>query len=219
MGCGRRWRRHAATDVRLIAADNDPKLAEKQRKAEEEKRKAEERRKKQQEAREQLAKEEAEFKAKGAATTKVTLAERARDREAERRRLEAEREKRALDDAKVVYVDPAAPIPENTNRSVEVAVDARSLDAALAQLDLDASSADTSSTSDNPTKRMRAAYAAFEEKNLQRLRDENPSLRLQQVKQLLWDEWQKDDSNPVRQQKLQEEAARLADKRAFKAGQ
>lgn len=208
-----------------MPADNDPKLAEKQRKAEEEKRKAEERRKKQQEARDQLAKEEAEFKSKGAAATKVTLAERARDREAERRKLEAEREKRALDDAKVVFVDPEAPIPENTNRTVEVAVDARTLDAALAQLELDASAdtstsaAATASTSDNPTKRMRAAFAAFEEKNLQRLRDENPSLRLQQVKQLLWDEWQKDDSNPMRQQKLQEEAARLADKRAFKAGQ
>jgi hypothetical protein len=208
--------------------DNNPKLLEKQRKADEEKRKAEERRRKQQEAREQLAKEEAEFKSKGSqAATKVTLAERARDREAERARLEAERERREREQANVVVLDLDAPIPENTNRSVEIVVAARSVDAALEQFDRHASTASTADTASpapalsedrNPEKRLKAAFAAYEEKNLQRLRDENPSLRLQQVKNMLWEDWQKAPENPLVQQRNAEQAARLNEKRAHKDG-
>jgi hypothetical protein len=63
---------------------------------------------------------------------------------------------------------------------------------------------------------MKAAFAAYEDKNLPRLRDENPSLRLQQVKQMLWDEWQKSSENPLVQQRNAEQAARSNEKRAFK---
>jgi hypothetical protein len=153
----------------------------------------------------------------------VTLAERARDREAERARLEAERERRERELSRVVVLDPDAPIPENLNRAVETVVAARSVDAALEQFDRHAASS-TASTADapappddrHPETRMKAAFAAYEEKNLQRLRDENPSLRLQQVKQMLWDEWQKSPENPLVQQRNAEQAARLNEKRAFK---
>jgi len=44
---------------------------------------------------------------------------------------------------------------------------------------------------------MKAAYTAFEEKNLPRLRKENPNMRLSQVKQLLHREWLKSPENPL----------------------
>lgn len=51
----------------------------------------------------------------------------------------------------------------------------------------------------HPEKRMKAAYASFEEKELPRLKAENPNLRLSQLKQLLRKEWQKSPDNPMNQ--------------------
>lgn len=51
----------------------------------------------------------------------------------------------------------------------------------------------------HPEKRMKAAWTAFEAENLQRLKIENPTLRLSQVKQLLRKEWMKSPSNPSNQ--------------------
>jgi hypothetical protein len=48
----------------------------------------------------------------------------------------------------------------------------------------------------HPEKRMRAAYLEFEEENLERLKKENPNMRLSQIKQLLKKEWQKSPKNP-----------------------
>lgn len=49
----------------------------------------------------------------------------------------------------------------------------------------------------HPEKRMRAAYLEFEEENLERLKKENPNMRLSQIKQLLKKEWQKSPKNPM----------------------
>jgi hypothetical protein len=43
---------------------------------------------------------------------------------------------------------------------------------------------------------MRAAYLEFEEENLERLKNENPNMRLSQIRQLLKKEWQKSPKNP-----------------------
>jgi Coiled-coil domain-containing protein 124 /Oxs1 len=51
----------------------------------------------------------------------------------------------------------------------------------------------------HPEKRMKAAYAAFEEERLPELKAEHPNMRLSQVKQLLWKEWLKSPRNPVNQ--------------------
>ena len=51
----------------------------------------------------------------------------------------------------------------------------------------------------HPEKRMKAAYAAFEERELPKLKEENPNLRLSQLKQLLRKEWQKSPDNPMNQ--------------------
>lgn len=51
----------------------------------------------------------------------------------------------------------------------------------------------------HPEKRLKAAYTAFEAENLPRLRAENPSMRLSQVKQLMNKEWMKSPNNPINQ--------------------
>lgn len=46
---------------------------------------------------------------------------------------------------------------------------------------------------------MKAAYNAFEDKRLAELKIENPTLRLSQLKQLVFKEWQKSPENPLNQ--------------------
>lgn len=49
----------------------------------------------------------------------------------------------------------------------------------------------------HPEKRMKAAYAAYEERKLKELKVEHPSLRLTQLKQMIFKEWQKSPENPL----------------------
>lgn len=58
---------------------------------------------------------------------------------------------------------------------------------------------DSNEIDKHPEKRMKAAYNAFEEINLPRLKAENPGLRLSQLKQLIWKEWLKSPQNPTNQ--------------------
>ena len=54
----------------------------------------------------------------------------------------------------------------------------------------------------HPEKRMKAAYLAYEEVNLPRLKAENPNLRLSQLKQMLKKDWNKSPENPLNQRLL-----------------
>lgn len=54
-------------------------------------------------------------------------------------------------------------------------------------------------TDRHPERRMKAAFAAFEEANMPRLKQENPNMRLSQLKQLLKKEWTKSPENPLNQ--------------------
>lgn len=51
----------------------------------------------------------------------------------------------------------------------------------------------------HPEKRMKAAYNAFEERRLKELKMESPTLRLSQLKQMIFKEWQKSPENPLNQ--------------------
>lgn len=51
----------------------------------------------------------------------------------------------------------------------------------------------------HPERRMRAAFTAFEEAQLPRLKQENPNMRLSQLKQLLKKEWLRSPENPMNQ--------------------
>ncbi|KAF4110218.1 hypothetical protein G5714_009470 [Onychostoma macrolepis] len=87
------------------------------------------------------------------------------------------------------------PLEENVNRIVpeEGTVEARTIEDAISVLstkeDLDR----------HPERRMKAAYAAFEEANMARLKMENPNMRLSQLKQQLKKEWTKCPENPLNQ--------------------
>uniref|UniRef100_A0A671PL70 Coiled-coil domain containing 124 n=1 Tax=Sinocyclocheilus anshuiensis TaxID=1608454 RepID=A0A671PL70_9TELE len=87
------------------------------------------------------------------------------------------------------------PLEENVNQIVpeEGTMEARTIEDAIAVLstkeDLDR----------HPERRMKAAYAAFEEANMARLKMENPNMRLSQLKQQLKKEWTKSPENPLNQ--------------------
>lgn len=51
----------------------------------------------------------------------------------------------------------------------------------------------------HPERRVKAAYAAYEDKRLPELRKEHPGLRLQQIKNLVFKEFQKSPENPMNQ--------------------
>ncbi|KAI8806181.1 hypothetical protein BJ742DRAFT_817822 [Cladochytrium replicatum] len=55
----------------------------------------------------------------------------------------------------------------------------------------------------HPEKRMKSAWAAFEERELPLLKAENPSLRLTQLKQMLQKKWKKSPENPLNQSHVQ----------------
>ncbi|XP_008574922.1 PREDICTED: coiled-coil domain-containing protein 124 [Galeopterus variegatus] len=87
------------------------------------------------------------------------------------------------------------PLEENVNRRVleEGSVEARTVEDAIAVLSV-AEEADR-----HPERRMRAAFTAFEEAQLPRLKQENPNMRLSQLKQLLKKEWLRSPDNPMNQ--------------------
>lgn len=90
------------------------------------------------------------------------------------------------------------PLEENPNQQMaalmaaEGAVEARSVEDAIAVLNVAGTPVDR-----HPEKRMKAAYSAFEERELPRLKQENPNMRLSQLKQLLKKDWMKSPENPM----------------------
>lgn len=52
----------------------------------------------------------------------------------------------------------------------------------------------------HPEKRMKAAFAAFEDRELPLMRKEFPGLKRSQLKERLWKQWQKSDENPMNQE-------------------
>ncbi|KAL1773094.1 hypothetical protein HispidOSU_018533 [Sigmodon hispidus] len=90
------------------------------------------------------------------------------------------------------------PLEENLNRRLqdEGSVEARTIEDAIAVLSV-AEDADR-----HPERRMRAAFTAFEEIQLPRLKQENPNMRLSQLKQLLKKEWLRSPDNPMNQRAL-----------------
>lgn len=85
-------------------------------------------------------------------------------------------------------------IEENVNRIFLEGEHARSVDEAIGLLSIKDPEVDM-----HPEKRMKAAYLAFEEKYLPVLKQENPNLRLSQLKQLLKKDWSKSPENPLNQ--------------------
>ncbi|NP_001086949.1 coiled-coil domain-containing protein 124-B [Xenopus laevis] len=87
------------------------------------------------------------------------------------------------------------PLEENVNRRVleEGEVEARTVEDAIAALSIG------KELDRHPERRMKAAFTAFEEINMPLLKQENPNMRLSQLKQLLKKEWMKSPENPMNQ--------------------
>ncbi|XP_076583391.1 coiled-coil domain-containing protein 124 [Chaetodon auriga] len=89
-----------------------------------------------------------------------------------------------------------APLEENVNRIIpdEGTIEARTIEDAIAALSTEPVDLDH-----HPERRMKAAFAAYEEANMPRLKKENPNMRLSQLKQQLKKEWMKAPENPLNQ--------------------
>ena len=144
-------------------------------------------------AKELLAQEEAELGGKSGASSKKTHAQIAADLESKR----------------VSQLSAAAPLPKGVtegplldlnpnhelrHRQLKGEMDARTVDEAIAVLSVSKEPIDK-----HPEKRLKAAYTAFEEREMPRLKAENSNLRLSQLKQLLRKEWMKSPENPMNQ--------------------
>jgi len=79
---------------------------------------------------------------------------------------------------------------------------ASGLDAALEALALTGTGGGVSNKDidRHPERRVKAAYASYEDRRLPEIRKEQPGLRLQQYKQLLFKEFQKSPENPMNQE-------------------
>lgn len=91
------------------------------------------------------------------------------------------------------FLDFNKDTPELSASGIDSALDALALtgkDGGVLSKDIDR----------HPERRMKAAYAAFEEQRLPELKQENPGLRLQQLKNLVHKEFQKSPQNPMNQQ-------------------
>lgn len=84
------------------------------------------------------------------------------------------------------------PIEENINRIEVDGLEARTITEAISVLSTKEVEEDK-----HPEKRMKAAYASYEAVNLPRLKEENPTLKLSQLKQILRRDWAKAPENPL----------------------
>lgn len=87
------------------------------------------------------------------------------------------------------------PLEENVNRLEVEGLEARNVDEAISALSV----SDDSQFDRHPEKRVKAAYTEFEDSRLPVLKQENPNMRLSQLKQMLKKEWMKSPENPLNQ--------------------
>ncbi|XP_070505824.1 coiled-coil domain-containing protein 124-B [Chironomus tepperi] len=168
--------------------DDDKNLAKKQeKKAEEERKKAELLRKKA-EAKALLEQEEKSIKvAAKIPQSKMTRAQ-----------IDLEVEKRNKNIESLVHkndkpvVPKVAPIEENLNRVMFDVHVASTVDEAIKVLKVGDSEEDK-----HPEKRMKAAFKAYEEAQMPIIKAENPTLKLSQLKQIIFKNWQKAPENPL----------------------
>jgi hypothetical protein len=83
----------------------------------------------------------------------------------------------------------------NTNRDDSI-IEARSVEDAIAKISV----ADNSLLPDkHPERRLKAAFKAFEEAELPRLKEDKPGLTHTQYKDMIWKLWKKSPDNPLNQ--------------------
>jgi hypothetical protein len=127
--------------------------------------------------------------AKTATANKVTKAQIEAQKRKEQQLRKEEDERKRLEAQKIVVADE---LTENVNQIVIEGDTARNVEEAIAVL-----TNDSPAVEKHPEKRVKAAYAEFESRRLPQLKEEKPTLRLSQLKQVLKKEWQKSPENPL----------------------
>ncbi|CAL1278906.1 unnamed protein product [Larinioides sclopetarius] len=163
--------------------DDDKHVVRKQQRKEEREKKNQEKQEKKLLSKMVYEEEMNSIKPAKSAPAKVTRAEIAKNAE-----------KSANDKPKRELLHDETPLEENVNRLQVEGEVARSVDDAIAVLSIGNEKVDL-----HPEKRVKAAYQAFEERNLPILKAENPNLRLSQLKQMLKKDWMKSPENPLNQ--------------------
>lgn len=85
---------------------------------------------------------------------------------------------------------------------------ASTIDDALVLLESSTRSAESVTLERHPERRLRAAYAAFEARELPRLKADEPGLRHSQLKERLFRKWQKSPENPYNQSHVSHQTSR-----------
>ncbi|XP_023949691.2 coiled-coil domain-containing protein 124 [Bicyclus anynana] len=168
--------------------DSDDRLKKKQQKKEDQEKKRQEQLQKKAESKALLEKEMESIKGK-TATQPLAKVTRAQITQMKEKNVKTDPEKPVP--ARVVIEEP--PLVENLNRLQIDGEVAQTVDEALSILN------EKSDGDRHPEKRLKAAFTTFEEVTLPRLKAENPTLRLSQLKQLLRKEWLKSPQNPLNQ--------------------
>ncbi|XP_076105258.1 coiled-coil domain-containing protein 124-A-like [Mytilus galloprovincialis] len=168
--------------------DDDKHCANKQKRKEDKEKKRVEQLEKKKELQKLHDEEMESIKVKKPATvdkmTRTQIAERLeKDRTAAAAAAEKEKEETHLD----------KPLEENLNK-LQLEGEARSVEAALSVL-----SEKEAAVDHHPEKRMKAAYKKYEDTNIPILKQENPNMKLSQLKHMLWKDWMKSPDNPLNQ--------------------
>ncbi|XP_053685175.1 coiled-coil domain-containing protein 124 [Sabethes cyaneus] len=176
----------AAEDALWV--DDDKQLAKKRKQKEDEERKRAEQARKKAETKALLEKE----------LNSIQTAPKVSIQKITRSQIEAEVEKRnraveAINNPPKAVVPKVIPLEENLNRVMANTEVAQTIDQALAVLSV------KDGEDRHPEKRMKAAYKAYEEEQLSIMKQEYPSLKLSQLKQMIFKNWQKSPENPLNQ--------------------
>ncbi|VDD74041.1 unnamed protein product [Mesocestoides corti] len=91
-------------------------------------------------------------------------------------------------------VEKPTPLMKNPNLDEVIVVEARTVEDAIEALKIN-----NDPTDRHPEKRLKAAYLAYEERMLPVLREENPGMRLSQLKQMAFKNFQTAPENPNNQ--------------------
>lgn len=170
-------------------ADDDKNLAKKLDKKQEEERKKAEASKKKAEAKALLEQEEEEIKK--SIVPKIPLAKKSR---AEIEKEVAIRNKNIenINNPPKAAVPKVVPLEENLNHAMADVLVASNIDQAISVLKVNDSEGDR-----HPEKRMKAAFKAYEDSQIPIIKAQNPSLKLSQLKQMIFKNWQKSPENPL----------------------
>lgn len=167
--------------------DDDKSLAKKLERKQEEERKKAELLKKKADAKALLEEEENAIKTTAKIPqTKLTQAQIQKEVEQRNKNIEN------FNNPPKPVVPKILPMEENVNHLMADVHVASSVDQAISVLKVSESEEDR-----HPEKRMKAAFKAYEDSEMPIIKAQNPSLKLSQLKQLIFKNWQKSPENPL----------------------